>query len=190
MRCGASFLFWQEQGQFCLDKPLDEYQSVSHEKPLIFNPALYLTKPWKWIVNERRAKASLLSLQITESANSCWIEPGELQVFLELPVKLCTWAVHLHLHYWGIARRAWKSLSTFLVSTKCMPLSPSLYLYIPVSMRFSYLQLWNLFFKSSVFKKIISKCYKENKKYGRSPPSQNKNKTTNIQANQNPLLIW
>lgn len=48
MRCGASFLlFWQEQGQFCLDKPLDEYQRVSHEKPLIFNPALYLTKLWK-----------------------------------------------------------------------------------------------------------------------------------------------
>lgn len=46
MRRAASFLlFWQEQGQFCLDKPLDEYQHVSHEKPLIFNPALYLTKP-------------------------------------------------------------------------------------------------------------------------------------------------
>lgn len=97
MWCGASFLlFWQEQGQFCLDKPLDEYQHVSHEKPLIFNPALYLTKPWKWIVNKRRAKASLLSLQITESLNSCWTEPREFQVLfpepaevLEILIKLC-----------------------------------------------------------------------------------------------------
>lgn len=48
MRCGGpSLLFWQEQGQFCPNQPLDKYQSVSHEKLLIFNPAIYLTKPRK-----------------------------------------------------------------------------------------------------------------------------------------------
>jgi len=45
MRCGGPFsLFWQEQEEFCPDELLDEYQRVSHEKPLIFNPAIYLTK--------------------------------------------------------------------------------------------------------------------------------------------------
>lgn len=89
MRCGASFLlFWQEQGQFCLDKPLDEYQRMSHEKPLIFNPAPYLTKLWKWIVNKRRAKASLLSSQMTDSANRCRTEPRESQVLLCRPSEV------------------------------------------------------------------------------------------------------
>lgn len=104
MRCGASFLlFWQEQGQFCLDKPLDEYQRVSHEKPLIFNPAPYLTQLWKWIVNKRRAKASLLSSQMTDSANRCRTEPRESQVLRCRPsevwggmlLTLCPYAIHL-----------------------------------------------------------------------------------------------
>lgn len=113
MRCRASFLlFWQEQGQFCLDKPLDEFRRVSHEKPLIFNPALHLTKLWKWIVTKRRAKASTLLLQITESANSCWTEPRESQVWLYKPsealnmiLKLCTQTIHLFYICSGFIRK-------------------------------------------------------------------------------------
>lgn len=138
MRYGASFLlFWQEQGQFCLDKPLDEYQRVSHEKPLIFNPALYLTKPWKWIVNKRRAKASLLSLQITESVNSCWTEPRELQVLFCEPEEVLEMLVKLYINYTFIlyllriyidGNIARKNDNPWVLShcTKCMPLSPNL----------------------------------------------------------------